>query len=198
MDHTNPPLPRKPSSCPSIRDGMVSVSVDGEGEYFELTSKHNNKNYPCIMRWNETCHFWCGYAGVDKNNGFYEEAMEHADNAVVAANRNVHGGITFSGYMYAMDNHIPYNLGQYWFFGFDCGHYNDMTKLNPKGIFRDKDFVINNIQNLVDELTGAFEIYLRSKKGGEVPVEDHNKMIALAASGNPHAKEYIKEIKKDN
>ncbi len=58
--------------------------------------------------------FRCGYVGVGK-----EHPLHGVNYTEVEKYFKVHGGLTFSG---GIDRFIDSDL---WYFGFDCGHYND-------------------------------------------------------------------------
>lgn len=171
------------------------LEVNMEDLFFELKSKHNNKTYQCAALWNEQCGFWCGYVGIDEDNGFYGLDYDDSDNM----NLEVHGGVTFSGGLPSsaernpeLQTDLDMNL---WFFGFDCGHYNDKTKLNPRGVERNLDFVKENCQKLLDELTSSAEIYLRFKNNRLISTEEQNKLLALATIGDEYAVKYLNELK---
>lgn len=160
-----------------------------ENLFFELKSKHNNKTYQCAALWNGQCGFWCGYVGIDKDNGFY--GLDYDDSYYM--NLEVHGGVTFSGER--ADATVQNENMGLWFFGFDCGHHNDKTKLNPRGVERNLDFVKENCQKLLDELTSSAEIYLRFKNNRLISTEEKNKLLALATIGDEYAVKYLNELK---
>lgn len=62
---------------------------------------------------------------------------------------SVHGGITFSGYLEGQKDK--------WFFGFDCSHAGDWTKINPEGTFRNFFYVKSEIERMVDQLIALEE-----------------------------------------
>jgi len=57
---------------------------------------------------------WCGYVAVTKDHPAF--GIEYS-----ALDVEVHGGLTFSGRWF--------ELAQYWWFGFDCCHYGDLSPL---------------------------------------------------------------------
>lgn len=64
----------------------------------------------------------CGYVGINRNNSLYGKHYTDIDDMIWA-----HGEITFSG-----PDGYPIDLiySDYWWFGFDCAHYDDLPDLD--------------------------------------------------------------------
>ena len=143
----------------------------GEGPWQDEPDQKNfiYKNYDCIILRNVMGVF-CGYVRIPKNSKFLSEDMYMG--------LNVHGGITFAGE----------NTDGDFFIGFDCGHYNDLCPVNVamkslysdelnakleklklsvgdplrfKPVYRDLQFVENEIMNMVDQMSKVRKITRR-------------------------------------
>ena len=62
--------------------------------------------------------FYCGYVGVPKSHPYFGFDYDNSDAFSIPA----HCGLTFG---WTMDEYGK----DYWFFGFDCGHYNDSSSV---------------------------------------------------------------------
>lgn len=83
--------------------------------------------------------------------------------------------------------------------GFDCGHHNDRTSMNPDGKERNIDFVLNNIKILAKEAAGSsHEIFQRHTHLMKITEQEHNMMMALAVTGECWAEKYIRDLKVSN
>lgn len=147
--------------------------------------------YICVAIALETRGFRCGYVGVPKTHVFYgknyyektelslddvrrifgEEPQigkrspisiftTDVDKLRIEDLLDVHGSITYSG-----ENGYPIEYDEdVWFFGFDCGHYNDLRDLSitmPKEYFeqavehndilRDENAEVRTLDYVVDE-----------------------------------------------
>ena len=60
---------------------------------------------------------WCGYVAVTQDHPAFRHSYDH--DILDTARMDVHGGLTFAGPWFGVD--------QYWWFGFDCSHFNDLT-----------------------------------------------------------------------
>lgn len=91
-------------------------------------------DYLWEMKWQENG-FWCGYVTIPENYGL--DYYEINDLFLEVGNLEpVHGGLTYS-----FNNK----------YGFDCGHYNDMSLINldPGSSYRDSVYVKSQISNLI-------------------------------------------------
>lgn len=129
----------------------------------------------------------CGYVGVSKSNGLF--AIDYSG---IFDQIGVHGGLTFSDYFLSISNDL-------WWFGYDCSHSNDYSKLNPGGVKRTLEYCIEECEHLASQLVDTpLEYLYRAKKTGKLPEELHNKMIAWGVSDpNPNIEEYFELIKND-
>ena len=113
---------------------------------------------------------WCGYVGVPKGsrlNGkdYYistesENGLSKIEEAI--NNIEVHGGLTFAGTL----SHREVKDGL-WYFGFDCGHCNDLEPFifekypsMEHGIYRDKEYVIGECKSLAKQLKNIIDLKL--------------------------------------
>lgn len=151
----------------------------------------NLHKFNCSAVWNDECGFWCGYVHIDKNNGLY--GLEYSDYEI---HPDVHGGVTYTGY-----GDDSWGL---WAIGFDCGHYNDKTKLNKSGIERNLDFVKSQCRILAEFACCSYEKYLRAIKNENfdhvgdfefqtISQKEHNELLALAANGDEYGIKYLKK-----
>jgi hypothetical protein len=89
-----------------------------------------------------------GYVGVNKKHPLY---CTHYDEVDIT----VHGGLTYAG-----PNPGAGEVPDHWWFGFDCNHYNDFSPIlfrdlpgiPNNGIYKNLEFVINEITYLATEL----------------------------------------------
>lgn len=103
--------------------------------------------------------FLCGYVGVDKNHSLYEKLyMSPLDENVPDGDClvdiiDVHGGLTYSGFFDSIEE-----AGNYWYFGFDCGHYTDhvpnpiLRVITSVNRYKDVAYVKNEIDNMLKQI----------------------------------------------
>lgn len=109
----------------------------------ELTAQEGDKkqfmykSHDCLIKRNGFgC--LCGYVCIDSTN----LPLDCINN--VYDNINVHGGLTFGGFIDCKK-----------YLGFDCAHLGDLIPKAPyfdKGVYRDMDYVENEIKSLVDQI----------------------------------------------
>lgn len=65
---------------------------------------------------------WCGYVGVPREHPAYEQEYDDV-------NVDVHGGLTYAGKCSPPICHVPEPgmPDDVWWFGFDTGHYDDLS-----------------------------------------------------------------------
>ncbi len=134
-------------------DRMMSI----EGNFFEF----DYIGFHCECVRNSSTKTWCGYVYLSNDHdlwGFYNKSGVPSHPKLLFL--TVHGGITFSG---------ADEMSTYWIIGFDCAHSFDLvyfpSSLDPlcdalsvynsrleKRIYRTKDFVIDQLKQLVDQL----------------------------------------------
>lgn len=115
-----------------------------EGEY---------KGYRWVILRNTSFLHLCGYVGLPAGHDFY--GKDYSDLGLSA-----HGGLTF-----ASDNggFLP---DGYWWIGFDCAHYGDLspgigrTGFSPN-LYRNIEYVRNEIYHLIDQLPKLPEPFSR-------------------------------------
>jgi len=105
----------------------------------------------------------CGYVGVPPEHPLHGTDYDDAPNF------DVHGGLTYARECSPSDDpsrgicHIPQQgrPDDIWWFGFDCGHYQDVmpgyrsTFDDPKGpfaLYRDLGYVLREVENLAYRL----------------------------------------------
>ena len=86
------------------------VKVNGLNHIYILKARSNVIS--------EKMMFYCGYVGVPKRHPYYGLDYDSSELYYVVA----HGGLTYASYLNEYDK-------DYWFFGFDCGHYNDSSSV---------------------------------------------------------------------
>lgn len=108
------------------------------------------KGHACRVLRMIPCGYLCGYVGITKASPLYG-----VDYCELYEDVSIHGGLTYSGKMSDSDK---------WWFGFDCAHYGDRLPLysDGTGVYRDMDYVKNEVENLVEQL-----IKLEENKGGK-------------------------------
>jgi len=100
----------------------------------------------------------CGYVGIKKSHPLFGSDYDYP-------NFDVHGGLTYAGHAFFTDS-LNYDE---WWFGFDCGHYNDYTPRmyddslminiasgfhDERPIYRNLKYVIREVEKLAKQLHG--------------------------------------------
>lgn len=104
--------------------------------------------FTCVIARHSSLFHYCGYVALPKGHKFYGKEGEEID-------IEVHGGISYSDY--GLKHLIGSVFFDYWWIGFDCGHFGDllpnihMPLLNGSE-YRDFEFVKNEIQKMCDQL----------------------------------------------
>src|SRR6187399_997358 len=94
-----------------------------QGEPDRIEWRHAS-GLPCLIVRNHMGSL-CGYVGVPPEHPFYRQ---HYDSPVTE-NIHAHGGLTYSDLCQGLICHKP-EPGEerdIWWFGFDCGHYQDVS-----------------------------------------------------------------------
>ena len=98
---------------------------------------------------------WCGYVGVPNTHPLYGKSYGDADDAGI----EVHGGLTYANKCAGEICHVPEPgmPDDVWWFGFDCGHWNDIVPSMARyheetGIYRDKTYAIEQARLLAAQL----------------------------------------------
>lgn len=132
-----------------------------------------------VIRQNRGVYHYCGYVGVPKNHpahgmDYYFSDYEDDEDGKITEKEltslqkaindiHVHGGLTYAraDAPGGIDNKL---VKDYWWFGFDCGHFGDASPvlLNIDGIhlknlsfgvFRDFNYVKEQTINLAEQLS---------------------------------------------
>ena len=113
---------------------------------------------PCLAVRHPRMGHWCGYVGVLPEHPMYEHAYSCDELEAI----RVHGGLTFaekcrSGVEASSICHVPAagEPDHVWWFGFDCGHCDDISPLAPWGIdrqYRTLSYVRNECKELASQL----------------------------------------------
>lgn len=134
--------------------------VKEEGDYMEFEAY----GMPCIIKRHSA---WCGYVGVPKNSrldgkgySFYSQSENGISKLEEAINNiEVHGGLTFAGKRKENDDT--------WYFGFDCGHCDDLTKYDLEvdydlgnRQYRNKEYVIKETKKLALQIKEILDLKL--------------------------------------
>jgi len=100
---------------------------------------------------------WCGYVAVPP--GHYDHGIYYGE---VDGDLDVHGGLTYSGLCHGAICHVPKpgEPDNVWWFGFDCGHYRDITPGMMKyhfgsdeySTYKDLSYVQEEIKKLAEQL----------------------------------------------
>ncbi len=154
---------------------------------FKIEKDFVYRGYRCVVIFTDMGHR-CGYVGVDENSSLWkkdyydylpinksklewENFSEESEDITVGIHFDVHGGITFADG--GKNSEYPVE-SDFWWFGFDCAHYNDKidieklkeyfpnSKLNEtrinlysnfsSGEVRTLDYVMDECKNLVDQI----------------------------------------------
>lgn len=114
---------------------------------------------PCLIVRNRSAGHLCGYVGVPPGHPLHGKHYEEPD-------VDVHGGLTFAGSCRPNSEehgicHIP-GPGEpdaVWWFGFDCGHYDDVSPGSLRissafgyGTYKDRAFVQSECAHLARQL----------------------------------------------
>ena len=94
----------------------------------------------------------CGYVAIDKNHPYYGlDCGDEGPNEI-----DCHWGLTYGG----TGVHFCADEEGVWWFGFDCGHYTDLTDCNTAreyGLINDKEYsvaiVFENILAADEDIT---------------------------------------------
>lgn len=138
-----------------VRDRIKGVDYMIYPELKEILAEEGNekdfeyKDWQCHIRrvGLEWSGHLCGYIEIPTTHGLhgksYDEIEQHYDYELPA-----HGGLTFSGEV----------EGNYWI-GFDCAHLGDLSPCyldddwsfrNYSDIYKDMQYVTNNIKEIID------------------------------------------------
>lgn len=108
---------------------------DWTGDTFDQIGKSKNLQFN-----------WCGYVSIPATHKLYE--IDHWDIEIAI---EVHGGLTYS----RSDLYFQPEKNVWWF-GFDCGHMHDISRLEGShaddAVYRDKNYVIQECKNLAEQL----------------------------------------------
>lgn len=89
------------------------------------------------------CGFWCGYVGVKAGHRLYGV---HYDDI----NADVHGGLTYSGYLDEI------GVDRRWWIGFDCAHAGDLMPFSTFGFdgdeYKNTQFVMHQCISLAHQI----------------------------------------------
>ena len=111
-----------------------------EGDEF----RWNFKGFDCLIKRNNSgaC---CGYVILDKDHDYY--GINYDDLVI-----DCHGGLIYS----------DMNDDDKWLIGFDCSHYMDLVPnihFTSSGIYRTKQFVIDECEKIVDQIFDKSKSY---------------------------------------
>lgn len=136
------------------KPGVPSGPWDHEPDRLEW--RDEGTGLPCLILRN---HFGvlCGYAGVAQEHSWYGHDYSEHDDTV-----EVHGGLTYSGACQGEICHTPApgEAEDVWWFGFDCGHYGDLTPSphmfsEDGGTYRDVEYVREQVTALARQLAAV-------------------------------------------
>lgn len=134
--------------------------------------EYMNEEFHClILRHPEFLHL-CGYVGIPKEHPLYLVNYISDDNPIDEL--ECHGGVTFTG------NNLKGMKEDFWYIGFDCAHYMDYqpgldkilssiptftesSTLFGQKVYRDIDFVKNEITSLVEQIKSNEEVYRKNR-----------------------------------
>lgn len=112
-------------------------------------------NLPCLaVRQQEDGH-WCGYVGVAKDHALYGKGYDD-----IGIDLEAHRGINYASACSGLVCHSvePGEDDDVWWFGFDCGHYNDYQPAgyareftSPSG-YKTLDYVRDECRRLAQQL----------------------------------------------
>jgi len=101
--------------------------------------------------------FLCGYVSIDKDSPLHNKNYYYINPKGIEEDINdikVHGGLTFAGKIEELNN--EYSLG------FDCAHSGDKMlndKFPSEGVYRDENFVLNEIKELIEQIISIEKKY---------------------------------------
>lgn len=146
------------------RKGWGSGDWDGEPDEISWVDPATGLN--CWAIRNPTMGFWCGYVAVDEGNKYH--GIDQGDDELRMF--GVHGGVTLTESNEFRDRPTPAGIKNPWWFGFDCGHAQDLSPgmaaligkrplligkrplLNDWEVYRTVEYVIVECQNLARQL----------------------------------------------
>lgn len=128
--------------------------IKSEGNYKEWICRTSNGcEFVCKIRRNMSLNNLCGYVEITKDNKLF--GIDYFD---LEVSLQVHGGITYSS-----------SEGDFWVFGFDCAHFNDMIfseNFVPRGSgeYKDMEYVTKECESLAEQLSEFSLSIQRNKK----------------------------------
>lgn len=135
----------------------------GANVYIEEKFEHNS--YKCVCVFTKGG-YRCGYVAVNTNHPYYGLSYDNEGPDEILC----HWGLTYAG----NGNHFNGGEDGLWWFGFDCGHYNDLTDYETAknyGLINDKEYSVGMVfENILKE---DEDIILKDKEF----VKDNCKMI---------------------
>ena len=130
---------------------------------------------PCLMKRNRLG-VWCGYAAVPPGHPL------HGRNMSIPRVR-IHGGLSWANACYDEICHVPKpgEPDDVWWFGFDCGHYDDLSPgLQAEfpdlrssfggGTYRDQAYVTAETRSLAEQLAAHSIARVSREKAASGPV----------------------------
>lgn len=126
--------------------------IKREGNFHEWTFQATNGlELKCQIKRNGSLAL-CGYVELTSDNKLFGLGYDHINSLI---KETPHGGLTYSEL-----------IGGCWWVGFDCSHSGDLSPAFPEmnGIYRTKEFVISECQNLAESISLFSGIIQRLKK----------------------------------
>jgi thiol-disulfide isomerase/thioredoxin len=141
-----------------------------EPDFLLWTDK--DTGYECIVQRVSVTFALCGYVGLPDNHPLFQTHYNDPifDHCTASHGVFVHGGLTYSDQSSELHQIFSKDIKSNWFYGFDCAHCFDklpaLMKLShnmpehfseffSRGIYRDIDYVKNEVSNLASQLKKA-------------------------------------------
>lgn len=123
----------------------------------KIESEFMHKNLKCKVLF-QPLGFRCGYVGLPKTHRLYK--VEYSDSITINNEDKrlddileVHGGITYSGFMFGDED---------WYFGFDCGHCFDDKDIDKAFEYELIDLRTYKCQKHIEKMFPIKEVVMRS------------------------------------
>ena len=125
--------------------------IKTEGNFYQWVFRaKNGLEVKCQIKRNGSLAL-CGYVELTSDNKLFGLGYDHINSLI----KEPHGGLTYSDL-----------IGSCWWIGFDCSHSGDLSPAFPElnGIYRTKEFVILESENLAESISEFSGIIQRLKK----------------------------------
>lgn len=153
----------------TVKKQLVDKKEWGEGPWQSEPDRieFEHAGLPCLITRHEELGHLCGYVAVPPGHPLHGKSYSDQDeraNALLA-----HGGITYTNFCQGKICHVPKpgEPDDVWWFGFDCGHWSDLSpaavtfyskgtsRCFLNGTYRDLTYVRANCEKLAEQLAAV-------------------------------------------